>query len=98
MDAMASPPSGTNSGMFAARSVPVKRSSTTGGVEFPSSSMWVRNNWVYGVFALDEKTSQRPVELKLCHEFISRVFARSRRASPPPAGMMNSSLSGISSM
>jgi hypothetical protein len=50
------------------------------------------------VFAFEENTSQRPFEEKLCQEFIRGVFARSRRASPPSAGMMKSSLSGISSM
>jgi hypothetical protein len=38
--------------------------------------------------AFDENTSQRPFDEKLCHEFIRGVLARSRLASPPPAGMM----------
>ena len=35
---------------------------------------------------------------RLCQEFILGVLARRRRASPPSAGIMKSSLSGISSM
>jgi hypothetical protein len=46
MFAIASPGRSTNSGMFAARSDDVKRSSRTGGVSLPSSSMWVRKSWV----------------------------------------------------
>jgi hypothetical protein len=38
--------------------------------------------------AFEEKTSQRLLDEKLCQEFISGVFARRRRASPPAAGMM----------
>jgi hypothetical protein len=48
--------------------------------------------------AFEEKTSQRPLDDQLCQEFMRGVFARRRRASPPAAGMMYSSLSGISSM
>ena len=74
MSAMASPGSLTNSGMFAARSGEVKRSSSTGGLSLPCSSMWVRNSCVYGVFTFEEKTSQRLLDDQLCQEFMRAVL------------------------
>ena len=47
---------------------------------------------------MEEKTSQRLFDDQLCHEFIREVLARKRRAVPPAAGMIQSSLSGCSSM
>ena len=43
---------------------------------------------------MDEKTIQRPLGEKLCHEFMSGVFDCIRRALPPLAGTMKSWLSG----
>ena len=98
MSAIASPGSFTNSGMFAARSGEVKRSSSTGGLSFPLSSIWVRKSCVYGPFTLEEKTSQRLFDDQLCQEFMRAVLWRRRRARPPRAGTIHSSLSGCSSM
>ena len=42
----------------------------------------------------DENTIHRPFGEKLCHEFISFVLQRMRRASPPLAGTIHNSLSG----
>ena len=78
----------TNSGMFTARLAAVLFSTRTAGVSLPCSSMWVRNIWVYGERLLEENTIQRPLGEKLCQEFMSGVFARMRRASPPSAGTM----------
>jgi hypothetical protein len=71
---IASPGRLTNSGMFAARSDEVNRSSRTGGLSLPSSSMCVRKSCVYGPFAFEEKTSQRLFEDQLCQEFMRAVL------------------------
>jgi hypothetical protein len=68
------PDSLTNSGMFAARSGEVKRSSRTGGLSLPSSSMWVRKSCVYAVLTFDENTSQRLFDDQLCQEFMRAVL------------------------
>jgi hypothetical protein len=60
--------------MLAARSGEVKRSSNTGGLSFPFSSICVRNSWVYGVFTFEEKTSQRLFDDQLCQEFMRAVL------------------------
>src|SRR5689334_21019445 len=84
----------TNSGMFTARLAAVEFSIRTGGLSCPFSSMWVRNLCVYGERLFEENTSQRPLGEKLCHEFMSGVLHRIRRASPPSAGTMYSLPSG----
>src|SRR5205807_10016060 len=57
-------------------------------------AMCVRYICVYGDRPLEANTSHRPLGEKLCHEFISGVFARNRCAAPPSAGTMYSWLSG----
>src|SRR5664279_4536854 len=84
----------TNSGMLTARLAAVEFSIRMAGLSLPSSSMWVRNICVYGERLLDEKTSQRPLGEKLCQEFMGDILARIRRAAPPAAGTIHSSLSG----
>ena len=56
------------------------------GESSPFSSMCVKNICVYGDRLFDEKTSQRPLGEKLCHEFISAVLQFISRALPPAAG------------
>jgi hypothetical protein len=48
---------------------------------------------VYGERLFEENTSHRPFGEKLCHEFMSGVFDRMRRASPPRAGTIYNWLS-----
>ena len=80
--------------MFTARLAAVEFGTSTGGVSFPCSSMWVRNICVYGVFTFEENTIQRPFGEKLCHEFMREVLQRISRASPPSAGTIHSLPSG----
>ena len=60
--------------------------------------MCVRNSPVYGPLTLDANASQRLLGDQVCQEFIRRVLPRSRRGSPPSAGIMYNSLSGCSSI
>src|ERR1700691_6812036 len=91
---MPSPAMLTNSGRLTARLDAVALSIRIGGLELPSSSRCVRYICVYGERAFEEKTSQRPLGEKLCHEFISEVLARRRRATPPSNGTIYRWLSG----
>src|ERR1017187_5917044 len=84
----------TNSGMLTARLLAVEFSIRMAGLSLPSSSMWVRNICVYGERLLEENTSHRPFGEKLCHEFMSGVLHRMRRASPHCAGTIYNWLSG----
>ena len=53
---------------------------------------------MYGVRDLLEKTIQRPLGEKLCHEFISGVLQFISRGLPPSAGTMNNLPSGLNNI
>ena len=60
--------------------------------------MCVRKICEYGPLTFEVKASQRLLGDQVCQEFIRRVLHASRRAAPPSAGTIHSSLSGCKSM
>src|ERR1039458_5948145 len=80
--------------MLTARLAAVVFSTRIAGLSLPAASICVRYICVYGERRFEENTSQRPLGDQECQEFMGAAFERKRRAVPPCAGMMKSSLSG----